>query len=108
MKLPDSRVGSRENIDLNLLVIFDAIMTGSSISGAAERLSTTQPAVSNAVSECGLSGMIHCLKKDGRGSKTYAFNLWKQTNAALIANLRRLKPAEFDQPRRVGVFNCLR
>ncbi|MEZ8387616.1 LysR family transcriptional regulator, partial [Vibrio splendidus] len=36
------------NVDLNLMVIFDAIMQESSISVAAERLSMTQPSVSNA------------------------------------------------------------
>jgi len=37
------------NFDLNLLVIFDALMRERNVSRAAERLSRTQPAVSNAL-----------------------------------------------------------
>ena len=37
--------------ELNLLMVFDAIMTERSITRAANRLSMTQPAVSNAVSK---------------------------------------------------------
>lgn len=87
-----------KNIDLNLLVIFDAIMTESSISGAAERLSMTQPAVSNAVSRMRVVWNDPLFTKDGRGIKptAYAFNLWKQTNAALVQIRGALNPAEFD------------
>ena len=51
--------------DLNLMVIFDAIMQEQSVSSAAKRLSMTQPSVSNA-----LSRMRHVYKdplfiKDG-------------------------------------------
>ncbi|MFT5755715.1 MAG: DNA-binding transcriptional LysR family regulator [Alteromonadaceae bacterium] len=52
--------------DLNLMVIFDAIMQEQSVSSAALRLSMTQPSVSNA-----LSRMRHVYKdplfiKDGQ------------------------------------------
>jgi DNA-binding transcriptional LysR family regulator len=37
------------NLDLNLLRVFDAVMTEQNLTRAAERLATTQPAVSNAL-----------------------------------------------------------
>lgn len=37
------------NIDLNLLRVFDAVMTEQNLTRAADRLATTQPAVSNAL-----------------------------------------------------------
>ncbi len=43
------------NVDLNLLTIFDAIMQTGKLSGAAEKLGMTQPAVSNALSRLRLT-----------------------------------------------------
>ncbi|NRB41663.1 MAG: LysR family transcriptional regulator [Pseudomonadales bacterium] len=67
------------NLDLNLMVIFDAIMQEQSITAAAERLAMTQPSVSNAVSR-----MRHVWKdplfvKQGRGIRPtpYADKLWQ-------------------------------
>lgn len=40
----------RRAIDLNLLVVFDAVMRASSATGAAARLNMTQPAISHALS----------------------------------------------------------
>ncbi|MDZ4253861.1 MAG: LysR family transcriptional regulator, partial [Sulfuritalea sp.] len=40
---------NRFDFDLNLLVVFDAVLTERSISRAAERLGLSQPAVSNAL-----------------------------------------------------------
>ncbi|MFL6714784.1 MAG: LysR family transcriptional regulator, partial [Burkholderiaceae bacterium] len=40
---------SFRTFDLNLLRIFDAVMTEQNLTRAAERLATTQPAVSNAL-----------------------------------------------------------
>jgi len=71
--------------DLNLMVIFDAIMQEQSVSIAAERLAMTQPSVSNA-----LSRMRHVFKdplfiKDGRGIKPtpFANTLWLQVSNSL-------------------------
>lgn len=71
--------------DLNLMVIFDAIMQEQSVSIAAQRLSMTQPSVSNA-----LSRMRHVFKdplfiKDGRGIKPtpFASSLWLQVSSSL-------------------------
>lgn len=66
--------------DLNLMVIFDTIMQEQSITAAADRLSMTQPSVSNAVSR-----MRHCWNdpifvKAGRGIKPtpFAEALWRE------------------------------
>jgi len=71
-----------KRLDLNLLVIFDAIIVENSIVGAAKRLNMTQPAVSNAVTR-----MRHLLNnplfiKQGRGviPNAYALNLWEQVH----------------------------
>lgn len=54
-------------LDLNLVIIFDAIMREQSITGAAQQLAMTQPSVSKAVTR-----MRHVWKdplfvKNGRG-----------------------------------------
>ena len=66
-------------VDLNLMVIFDAIMQESSISVAAERLSMTQPSVSNAVSRMRHAWQDPLFVKQGRGIRPtpYAVELWK-------------------------------
>jgi DNA-binding transcriptional LysR family regulator len=73
------------NIDLNLMVIFDSIMQEQSITAAAQRLSMTQPSVSNAVSR-----MRHVWKdplfvKQGRGIRPtpFAEKLWQDIGAPL-------------------------
>ncbi len=87
-----------KNIDLNLLMIFDAVMTESSISGAAERLSMTQPAVSNAVARMRQVWNDPLFIKDGRGIKptTFAMSLWNQTNGPLTMIKDAVNPQEFD------------
>lgn len=73
------------NTDLNLIVIFDAIMQEQSITLAAQRLSMTQPSVSNA-----LSRMRHVWRdplfiKHGRGIRPtpYAQKLWQDIEQPL-------------------------
>jgi len=83
--------------DLNLMVIFDAIMQEQSVSIAAERLSMTQPSVSNA-----LSRMRHVFKdplfiKDGRGIKPtpFANSLWLQISSSLNTISDVVSPKKF-------------
>lgn len=66
--------------DLNLIMVFDAIMTEQSITRAAERLSMTQPAVSNAVSRMRTAWKDDLFVKDGRNIQPtlYAQNLWQK------------------------------
>lgn len=73
--------------ELNLLMIFDAIMTEGSITKAAERLSITQPAVSNALSKMRLIWKDELFIKDGRGitPTAYSHDLWRQIQGPLGA-----------------------
>ena len=83
--------------DLNLMVIFDAIMQEQSVSLAAQRLSMTQPSVSNA-----LSRMRHVFKdplfiKAGRGIKPtpFASSLWQQVSSSLNTISAAINPKAF-------------
>ncbi|WP_295895480.1 LysR family transcriptional regulator [uncultured Vibrio sp.] len=66
------------NLDLNLMVIFDAIMQEQSITAAADRLAMTQPSVSNAVSRMRHVWNDPLFVKQGRGIRPtpYALRLW--------------------------------
>ncbi|ARU56446.1 MAG: LysR family transcriptional regulator [Pseudomonadales bacterium] len=87
-----------KNVDLNLLIIFDAIMTENSISSAAERLSMTQPAVSNAVARMRQVWNNPLFIKEGRGIKPtqFALNLWQQINSPLTQIRDAVDPKSFD------------
>lgn len=71
--------------EVNLLMIFDAIMTERSITRAADRLSMTQPAVSNAVSRMRVAWKDELFVKDGRNIQPtlHAQNLWDQVREPL-------------------------
>lgn len=73
------------NLDLNLLVIFEAIMQERSITGAAQRLFMTQPSVSNAVNRMRHAWADPLFVKEGRGIKPtpYAEALWQQVGESL-------------------------
>lgn len=73
--------------ELNLLMIFDAIMTERSITRAADRLAMTQPAVSNAVSRMRTAWKDELFVKDGRNIQPtlHAQNLWSQIREPLVA-----------------------
>ena len=73
------------NTDLNLLVIFDTIMQEQSITLAAQRMSMTQPSVSNAVSRMRHIWGDPLFVKHGRGIRPtpYAENLWLEINEPL-------------------------
>lgn len=73
------------NQELNLLVIFDAIMTEGSITRAADSLALTQPAVSNALSRMRTAWKDELFVKDGRNIQPtiYAQNLWAQIKLPL-------------------------
>ncbi len=73
------------NLDLNLLVIFEAIMQERSITGAAQRLFMTQPSVSNAVTRMRHAWDDPIFVKEGRGIKPtpYAHALWQEVGGSL-------------------------
>lgn len=84
--------------ELNLLMVFDAIMTERSITRAAHRLSMTQPAVSNAVSRMRVAWKDELFVKDGRNIQPtlHAQNLWDQVRTPLIALTEAVDPKSFD------------
>jgi DNA-binding transcriptional LysR family regulator len=84
--------------ELNLLMVFDAIMTERSITRAANRLSMTQPAVSNAVSRMRAAWKDELFVKDGRNIQPtlHAQNLWNQIRAPLTALTEAVDPTSFD------------
>lgn len=86
------------NPDLNLMVIFDAIMQEQSITAAAERLAMTQPSVSNAVSRMRHVWQDPMFIKHGRGIRPtpFAQNLWRDISLPLEAIKSASQPAEFD------------
>ncbi|WP_462163678.1 LysR family transcriptional regulator [Pseudoalteromonas xiamenensis] len=84
--------------DLNLLMVFDAIMTEGSITRAANRLAMTQPAVSNALSRMRVAWKDELFVKDGRGVQptAYARNLWTQIRDPLRLLEEAVDPEQFD------------
>lgn len=84
-----------QNLDLNLLRVFDAVMAERSITRAADRLALTQPAVSNALKRFRDAVGEDLLTREAYGMKptAYAERLWPQVRSAL----GKLKEA-FGQP----------
>ena len=88
-------------LDLNLLRIFDVVMTERSVTRAAERLAMTQPAVSNA-----LRRLREATEQDlftptptGVTPTRQAQALWPSVRAALDSLREVFEPQDFD-PRR--------
>lgn len=84
--------------ELNLLMIFDAIMKESSITKAAEQLNMTQPAVSNAVSRMRHIWKDELFVKDGRNIQPTlkANDLWEKVRHHLEAIAGALDPDDFE------------
>lgn len=84
--------------ELNLLMVFDAIMTERSITRAADRLAMTQPAVSNAVSRMRTAWNDELFVKDGRNIQptVHARNLWSQIKEPLSRLSDAVDPKAFD------------
>ncbi|MDN4502378.1 LysR family transcriptional regulator [Alteromonadaceae bacterium BrNp21-10] len=84
--------------DLNLLMVFDAVMTERSITRAADRLAMTQPAVSNAVGRMRTLWKDDLFVKDGRNIQptVYAQNLWNQVKHPLGLLADAVDPQVFE------------
>jgi DNA-binding transcriptional LysR family regulator len=84
--------------DLKLLIIFDVIMTEKSITQAAERLSMTQPAVSNAVAKMRVLWKDELLVPDGRRIQptSYAKDLWGKVRDSLHTINHAIEPQDFE------------
>ena len=92
--------------ELNLLMVFDAVMTEGSITRAAERLNMTQPAVSNAVSRMRMVWKDELFVKEGRRIQPtlFAQNLWQQVREPLQTLSSAVDPKEFDPKTSVRTF----
>ncbi len=84
--------------DLNLIVIFDAIMREQSISAAAKNLSMTQPSVSNAVSRMRHVWQDPLFVKSGRTIKSTpnADKLWQLIADPLYSISHAINPEKFE------------
>lgn len=84
--------------ELTLLHIFDAIMTEGSITRASERLSMTQPAVSNAVARMRDTWKDPLFVKKGRKIEptSYALSLWDQVREPMYELSTAVSTTHFD------------
>ncbi|KLN64873.1 LysR family transcriptional regulator [Vibrio sp. VPAP30] len=85
-------------VDLNLIVIFDAIMREQSITIAAEQLAMTQPSVSKAVSRMRYAWRDPLFIKQGRGitPTPYAKKLWLEVADPLRQINNSISTPKFD------------
>ncbi|WBA19682.1 LysR family transcriptional regulator [Salinivibrio kushneri] len=84
--------------ELQLLYIFDAIMTERSVTRAAERLAMTQPAVSNAISRMRQIWNDPLFIRKGRNIEptSYALSLWDQVGGPMNALTNAVSATQFD------------
>ncbi|WP_322003252.1 LysR family transcriptional regulator [Marinobacter alexandrii] len=84
--------------ELQLLYIFDAIMTERSVTRAAERLAMTQPAVSNAISRMRQIWNDPLFVRKGRNIEptSYALSLWDQVGNPMYALTNAVSATQFD------------
>lgn len=84
--------------ELNLVAIFDTIMTEGSMTKAAARLALTQSAVSNAVARMRLVWKDPLFIRDGRGIKpsAKAQAMWLEIQGPLAAIRASTAPEQFD------------
>jgi DNA-binding transcriptional LysR family regulator len=93
-------------LDLNLLRVFDTVMAEGNITRAAERLSMTQPSVSNALKRLRDATGEDLLTRAPRGVKPTTFGeaLWPQVREALGQLRQALEPGEYDPTTDSRVF----
>ncbi len=93
-------------LDLNLLRVFDAVMAEGNITRAAERLSMTQPSVSNALKRLREATGEDLLTRAPRGVKPTTFGeaLWPQVRDALGQLRQALEPGQYDPTTDSRVF----
>jgi len=88
-------------LDLNLLRVFDAVMSEGSLTRAGESLAMTQPAVSHAVKRLreSLGEDLFIRSAFGMRPTPRAEQLWPQVREALVALRQALAPDDFDPAR---------
>lgn len=85
-------------LDLNLLNVFDAVMTELNVTRAADRLRMTQPAVSNALKRLRhlLDDELFIKAPGGVRPTPKALEIWSPIRDALTQIRQTLEPATFD------------
>lgn len=83
--------------DLNLLRVFDEVMTERSLTRAAHNLALTQPAVSNAMRRLRETLGDDLLKRNGQGLEPtpHALDIWPTVRGALHTLQASLAPSDF-------------
>lgn len=97
---------SFRSLDLNLLRVFDVVMTERHVTRAAERLAMTQPAVSNALRRLreALGDELFVPSPTGVTPTRQAQTLWPTVRDALQALQQAIAPAGFDPRQDVREF----
>jgi DNA-binding transcriptional LysR family regulator len=93
-------------LDLNLLRVFDVVMTERHVTRAAERLAMTQPAVSNALRRLrdALADELFIPVPSGVAPTRRAQTLWPEVGQALKALRDAIEPQDFDPLREERAF----
>ena len=93
-------------LDLNLLRVFDEVMTERSLTRAAQKLSLTQPAISNAMRRLRETLGDELLKRNGQVLEPTprAQSLWLVVRESLKQLQETLDPDQFDAPSAVTTF----
>lgn len=94
------------HLDLNLLRVFDAVMSEGSLTRAADKLALTQPAVSNALRRLREALGDELLVRQGQGMTPTprAQTLWPAVREALTQLQTVLAPGEFDPATATNLF----
>jgi DNA-binding transcriptional LysR family regulator len=93
-------------LDLNLLKVFDTVMSEGSVTRAAEALAITQPAASHALKRLhqAVGEPLFMRNAHGMTPTPKAQALWPQVRAALAALQQALAPSSFDPHRQEATF----
>ncbi len=93
-------------IDLNLLRVFDAVMTERHVGRAAERIARTQPAVSNALSRLRhhFSDPLFVRSGEGMRPTPQAESLWRELAPAFETLSRQAQAHSHGKPQLTGDF----
>lgn len=95
-----------ERIDLNLLIVFDAVMTELCVTRAAEQLRMTQPAVSNALKRLRriLNDELFIKVPSGVSPTQKAVDIWIPIRDALAQIRQTLQPLSFEPAKSALTF----
>jgi len=95
-----------EQFDLNLLNIFDTVMTELNVTRASERLNMTQPAVSNALKRLRhlLNDELFTKVPSGVSPTPKALEIWQPLREALNQIRKTLEPIEFNPATETATF----